>query len=110
MKTDVVNSGSESGNLLKDLIDGCKAGDQKSQFQIYKLYNKSMYNTSLMIVNSAAEARDIILESFLVAFEMIETYSGNIRFDAWLRKIVLYRSLQVIRENNTAVNEALYAS
>ena len=36
-------------NIHQDLIDGCKNCDQKAQFQIYKLYYKAMYNTSLRI-------------------------------------------------------------
>ena len=43
-------------NLHQDLLDGCKEGDQKAQFQIYKLYYKAMYNTSLRIVNDRMEA------------------------------------------------------
>src|SRR5674476_1095026 len=63
-------------NLHQDLLDGCKTGDQKAQFQIYKLYYKAMYNTSLRIVNDTMEAEDIMQESFLAAFEKIDTYSG----------------------------------
>ena len=58
-------------NLHQELIDGCRRGDQKSQFQIYKLYYKAMYNTSLRIVNDAMEAEDIMQEAFLSAFEKI---------------------------------------
>jgi RNA polymerase sigma factor (sigma-70 family) len=80
-------------NLHQDLIDGCKTGDQKAQFQIYKLYYKAMYNTSLRIVSDTMEAEDIMQESFLSAFEKIETYSGTVSFGAWLKKIVINRSL-----------------
>jgi RNA polymerase sigma-70 factor (ECF subfamily) len=80
-------------NLHQDLLDGCKAGDQKSQFQIYKLYYKAMYNTSLRIVNDTMEAEDIMQESFLSAFEKIDTYSGTVSFGAWLKRIVINRSL-----------------
>ena len=80
-------------NLHQDLIDGCKTGDQKAQFQIYKLYYKAMYNTSLRIVNDTMEAEDIMQESFLSAFEKIDTYSGTVSFGAWLKKIVINRSL-----------------
>jgi len=80
-------------NLHQDLLDGCKNGDQKAQFQIYKLYYKAMYNTSLRIVNDAMEAEDIMQESFLSAFEKIDTYSGTVSFGAWLKKIVINRSL-----------------
>jgi RNA polymerase sigma factor (sigma-70 family) len=80
-------------NLHQDLIDGCKTGDQKAQFQIYKLYYKAMYNTSLRIVSDTMEAEDIMQESFLSAFDKIDTYSGIVSFGAWLKKIVINRSL-----------------
>ena len=66
MKTDVLNQKVSSMNLHQDLIDGCRKGDQKAQFQIYKLYYKAMYNISLRIVNDPMEAEDIMQESFLV--------------------------------------------
>ncbi len=83
-------------NIHQDLIDGCKTGDQKAQFQIYKLYYKAMYNTSLRIVNDSMEAEDIMQESFLSAFEKIDTYSGTVSFGAWLKKIVVNRSLDAL--------------
>jgi len=83
-------------NLHQDLIDGCKNGDQKAQFQIYKLYYKAMYNTSLRIVNQTMEAEDIMQESFLSAFEKIDAYSGTVSFGAWLKKIVINRSLDAL--------------
>jgi RNA polymerase sigma factor (sigma-70 family) len=83
-------------NLHQDLLDACKIGDQKAQFQIYKLYYKAMYNTSLRIVNDTMEAEDVMQESFLSAFEKIETYSGTVSFGAWLKKIVINRSLDVL--------------
>jgi len=83
-------------NIHQDLIDGCKTGDQKAQFQIYKLYYKAMYNTSLRIVSDSMEAEDIMQESFLSAFEKIDTYSGTVSFGAWLKKIVVNRSLDAL--------------
>jgi RNA polymerase sigma factor (sigma-70 family) len=83
-------------NLHQDIIDGCKVGDQKAQFQIYKLYYKAMYNTSLRIVSDTMEAEDIMQESFLSAFEKIDTYSGTVSFGAWLKKIVINRSLDAL--------------
>ncbi|HQG56015.1 MAG TPA: sigma-70 family RNA polymerase sigma factor [Bacteroidales bacterium] len=83
-------------NIHQDLIEGCKNGDQKAQFQIYKLYYKAMYNTSLRIVNDTMEAEDIMQESFLSAFEKIDTYSGTVSFGAWLKRIVINRSLDAL--------------
>ncbi len=83
-------------NIHQDLIDGCKNGDQKAQFQIYKLYYKAMFNTSLRIVSDTMEAEDIMQEAFLSAFEKIDTYSGTVSFGAWLKKIVINRSLDAV--------------
>ncbi|MBN2666788.1 MAG: sigma-70 family RNA polymerase sigma factor [Bacteroidales bacterium] len=83
-------------NLHQDLLDGCKTGDQKAQFKIYKLYYKAMYNTSLRIVNDTMEAEDIMQEAFLSAFEKIDTYSGTVSFGAWLKRIVINRSLDAL--------------
>ncbi len=85
-------------NIHQDLIDGCKTGDQKAQFQIYKLYYKAMFNTSLRIVNDTMEAEDVMQESFLSAFEKIDTYSGAVSFGAWLKKIVINRSLDILNK------------
>jgi RNA polymerase sigma factor (sigma-70 family) len=85
-------------NLHQDLLDGCKDGDQKAQFQIYKLYYKAMYNTSLRIVNDTMEAEDVMQESFLAAFEKMDTYSGTVSFGAWLKKIVVNRSLDALNK------------
>jgi RNA polymerase sigma-70 factor (ECF subfamily) len=83
-------------NLHQELIDACRRCDQKAQFQIYKLYYKAMYNTSMRIVNDTMEAEDIMQESFLSAFEKIDSYSGKVSFGAWLKKIVTNRSLDFI--------------
>jgi len=92
-------------NLHQELIDGCIHGDQKAQFQIYKLYYKAMYNTSLRIVNDMMEAEDIMQESFLSAFEKIDTYSGTVSFGAWLKKIVVNRSLDTLSKRKAVFED-----
>ncbi len=83
-------------NIHQDLIDGCRTGDQRAQFQVYKLYYKAMFNTSLRIVNDDMEAEDVMQEAFLSAFEKINTYSGTVSFGAWLKRIVVNRSLDAL--------------
>ncbi len=88
-----------SNNIHQILIEECKRMDQKAQFQIYKLYYKEMYNTILEIVNDPLEAKEIIQESFHVAFEQISTFSGNESFSVWLINIVQNRSIDIWRKN-----------
>ena len=85
-------------NIHQDIIDGCVIGDQKSQFKLYKLYYKAMYNASLRIVSDSTEAEDIMQDAFLAVFEKIDTYSGKVSFGAWLKKIVINKSLDNIKK------------
>jgi len=92
-------------NIHQDLLDRCLEGDQRAQFEIYRLYYKSMYNSSLRIVGVPEEAEDIMQESFLTAFRNLRTYSGEVSFGAWLKKIVINRSLDTLRKRKVIFEE-----
>ena len=82
------------------LILGCKRGDKKAQFTIYKQYYKAMFNTAFRIVNDRFEAEDIMQESFLSAFTKLDSFSGDVTFGAWLKRIVINNSLTALKKNN----------
>ncbi len=81
----------------RKLIDACKKGDRKAQFELYKLYSLAMYNTSLRIVRDPDDAEDVMQEAFLKAFTRISTYRGEVSFGAWLKRIVVNKSLDFLR-------------
>ncbi|MFV0591232.1 MAG: RNA polymerase sigma factor [Draconibacterium sp.] len=92
-------------NIHQELIDQCRVGDTKAQFRLYKLYYKAMYSVSLRIVNDAMEAEDVMQEAFLSAFRKIDTYKGEVSFGAWLKKIVVNRSLDFLKKNKVKFEE-----
>lgn len=51
------------------------------------------------------EAEDVMQEAFLSAFEKIETYKGKVSFGAWLRKIVVNRSLDQLKKRKINFEE-----
>ncbi len=67
-----------------------------------------MYNSSLRIVGIPEEAEDIMQESFLTAFQKLGGFSGEVSFGSWLKKIVINRSLDILRKRKV-VFEELYA-
>jgi len=82
------------------LIERCKKGDKNAQFAIYKQYYKAMYNTAFRIVNDSFEAEDVMQESFLAAFTKLNTFSGTVTFGAWLKRIVINKSLTALKNHN----------
>ncbi|WP_340113208.1 RNA polymerase sigma factor [Maribellus mangrovi] len=92
-------------NIHQDIIDRCREGDEKAQFQLYKLYYKAMYSVSLRIVNDAMEAEDVMQEAFLSAFKKMNSYKGEVSFGAWLKKIVVNRSLDYLKKRKVQLEE-----
>ncbi|WP_299527683.1 RNA polymerase sigma factor [uncultured Lutibacter sp.] len=82
------------------LVKRCKKGDKAAQFAIYKQYYKAMYNTALRIVNDSFEAEDVMQESFLAAFTKLDSFSETVTFGAWLKRIVINKSLTALKNNN----------
>lgn len=82
------------------LLQRCKNEDQTAQFEIYKLYYKAMFNTSLRIVKDTFEAEDVMQEAFLSAFTKLESFKADVPFGAWLKKIVINKSLTQLKKNS----------
>ncbi|MBN2682755.1 MAG: sigma-70 family RNA polymerase sigma factor [Bacteroidales bacterium] len=80
------------------LIEKLAKGDRKAQMELYKMYYKAMFNTSLRILNNSFEAEDIMQEAFLTAFTRINEYQGKVSFGAWLKKIVINKSLDELKK------------
>ena len=92
-------------NIHHDAIDRCRRGDTKAQFELYKLYYKPMYNICLHMVGNKVEAEDVMQEAFLKAFTKIDTYEGKVSFGAWLKKIVINRSLDHLKKRKVKFEE-----
>jgi RNA polymerase sigma-70 factor (ECF subfamily) len=59
-----------------------------------------MYNSALRILNDTAEAEDVMQESFLEAFRKIDTFRGEASFGSWLKRIVINRSLDLLKKGH----------
>jgi len=81
------------------LIERCSKGDRKAQIELYKKYSGAMYNTCFRILKNSVEAEDVMQEGFLKAFQHIGSYLGDASFGAWLKKIMVNCSLDVLRKN-----------
>ncbi len=87
----------------KDLVDACVLNDKKAHLKIYNLYYKAMYNTSLNIVNDSFIAVDIIQEAFIDAFSKVKTFEWRSSFGSWLKRIVINKSIDSIKDKNDIV-------
>lgn len=85
---------------ITNLLEHCKKQDHVAQLEIYKLYFKAMYNSAFRILKDEFEAEDIMQESFLTAFTKLNSFKGEVAFGAWLKKIVINKSLTQLKKIN----------
>lgn len=85
-------------NIHQKIIDACVENDQKAQYKIYNLYYKAMYNSAIRILNNKMEAEDVMQEAFLDAFRNIHQYDRTATFGAWLKRIVINKSINNLRK------------
>jgi RNA polymerase sigma factor (sigma-70 family) len=83
--------------LHGELIDRCRGGDSKAYHTLYTLYAKAMYNVSYRITGREEDAEDVLQESFVSAFKNLHHYRGDASFGSWLKRIVVNRSITVLR-------------
>jgi RNA polymerase sigma factor (sigma-70 family) len=88
-----------------ELINRCRNGDRLAQTELYRLYYKAMYNTCFRMLNNQVEAEDVMQESFLSAFLKINSYRGEMSFGSWLKKIVVNKSIDVLRSRKLKFEE-----
>ena len=85
-----------------EVVAKCKQGDVQSYEILYRQYAKPMFNTSLRIVNNASDAEDVLQESFAAAFQFLDRFDYSSTFGAWLKRIVVNKSINVLRRRKFA--------
>ncbi len=88
-----------------DLIERCRKGDREAQEQLYRQYYKAMYNVSFRLLNNQVEAEDVMQEAFLTAFLKIHGYRGTVSFGSWLKRIVINKSIDMLRMQKMQLEE-----
>lgn len=85
-------------NIHEDLIAQCKQGSEAAHFQLYRLYSKAMYNTAYRITGNEDDAKDVLQEAFISAFRHLDYYRGDSTFGAWLKRIVINKSITILQK------------
>jgi len=88
----------ESIDITRTLVSRARKGDQQSMYRLYKMYVHAMYNISIRIVANQLDAEDILQESFASAFSNLGTYKREVTFGAWLKRIVINKSINHVKK------------
>lgn len=87
------------------LVDKCIDGDRKAQFELYKLYNKAMFNICRRMMGNEEEAKDVLQDAFISAFTRLNTFKRDSTFGAWLKRIVINHCINALNKKRIHFEE-----
>jgi RNA polymerase sigma-70 factor (ECF subfamily) len=80
-----------SPRIQKEIIERCRAGDEKAFEEIVLYSRKKVFNIAYRILGNVEEAKEVAQEVFLAVFESIKDLREESKFDSWLVQITLNR-------------------
>ena len=80
------------------IVEACKRGDRKAQFELYKLYSKAMYNICLRMLGSAENAEDALQNSFVDVFSKLDSFRFESSIGAWIKRIVINNCINYMKK------------
>lgn len=88
-----------------DIIEKCKQNNRIAQLQLYNQYCDGMYVVANRFVKDSMEAEDIVQEAFIKAFSKLHQYKAEVTFGAWLKRIVINKSIDLLKSRKQQLQE-----
>ncbi|MBV6405443.1 MAG: ECF RNA polymerase sigma factor SigW [Flavobacteriales bacterium] len=95
-----VEAGLEPG--LEPLIDGCIAGERRSQQRVYELYYGKMLAVCLRYTKNTDQAKDILQDGFIKVFRSMDRFNRSGSFEGWVRRIMVNTAIDHFRRTKNA--------
>ena len=84
---------SRSNLTDEELVGQVLAGDGATFGEIVQRHEDRLYNTIYRLVGSAEDARDLLQDTFVKAYENLKTFRGGSSLYTWLFRIAVNTSL-----------------
>lgn len=94
-------------NPAKDqiYIEKVLLGDTSSFSFLVESYKDMAYTIALKIVRSPEDAEEVAQDSFVKAFQQLQTFKGDSKFSTWLYTIVYRTAISKIRKKKLEITD-----
>jgi RNA polymerase sigma-70 factor (ECF subfamily) len=93
------------GSTHRDLIEDCKRGSRKAQFELYRLYSQAMYNVCMRMVNDQLDAEDLLQHSFVDIFTKLDSFRYESTIGAWIKRIVVNNCINFLKKRKLKIEQ-----
>ena len=86
-------------------IDKVLQGETNAFAYLINKYKDMAYTVAIKIVKSHEDAEEVAQDSFLKAYEKLDSFKGNSKFSTWLYTIAYRNSITKIRKKKVATSD-----
>jgi len=80
------------------LIADCLSGNTAAFGELVARHQDRLYNTVLRLLDHPEDARDVVQEAFLHAYQSLHSFKGDARFFTWLYRIAVNTAISLKRK------------
>jgi RNA polymerase sigma-70 factor (ECF subfamily) len=84
-----------------DLVERARGGDMEAFAELVRRYERRIYRMARQITQNDEDAEDVLQESFLKAFEHLDSFQGQSKFYTWVTRIAVNESLMKLRKRKS---------
>ena len=93
----------QTASIHQDLIADSINGSNKARYQLYQLYSKAMFNVCFRMMNNREDAEDMLQETFIQAFQKLETFRNESSFGTWLKTITIHTCINALNKRKVDI-------
>jgi len=84
----------------QEIILGCVKEDSRFQRLLFEKYYSKMFAICIRFSQNEEEAKDILQEGFIKAFERIKKFKAESSLNTWLSRIMVNHSIDCLKNRN----------
>jgi RNA polymerase sigma-70 factor (ECF subfamily) len=100
----------ETGTAVGDdqtLVRRACSGDREAFYTLVSRYERGLFRTALAITRNPADAEEVVQETFLRAYEHLNQFRAEAKFQTWLTQIALNTARMKLRKAHGGLWESL---
>jgi len=93
-----MDSNTPAGMLEADLVRKARRGDLNAYDELVKRYQERIYATIYHMTSNHEDANDLAQESFIKAFQALNSFKGGSTFYTWLYRIAVNKTINFLKQ------------
>ncbi|MBE5885331.1 MAG: sigma-70 family RNA polymerase sigma factor [Lachnospiraceae bacterium] len=90
---------------IAQLVERIQSGDRQAFEEIYRETSKNVYFICISFLNNEEEAKDVMQDTYITAYQKLEQLQEKEKFTAWISQIAVNKCKKILLKNSPMLME-----